>query len=212
MQERTLANITQLLDQAERSVGQGKREHAYQYSLKATDLAPNDARAWYLRAQSALSREERLVCLSRVYALDPGFAPANGEIFTALKDLLDQDPSLTYVNETKDLYQVKSGLDLLINVPKNRAHEELFIHREPHPLKPAFDWLNLALVALFLGGLGAFLLAPVAVAKIVQEQGQLTHHADRVRLRVVLILSILIWLLSIPLSLLFVIHFLAWGA
>ena len=212
MQEKSLAKVSRLLDQAERSAGQGERDHAYQYSLKATDLAPNDARAWYLRSQSAISREERLVCLSRVYALDPRFPRADGEIFLALKELLEQDPSLTYVHETKDLYQVKSGSDLLINVPKNRAHEELFIKRPVHPLKPAFDWLNVALVALFLGGLGAFLLAPVAVVKIFQQQRQLKDHADRVRLRIVVILSILIWFLSIPLSLLFVIHFLAWGA
>ena len=72
MQKMLQTEISQLLEEAGQFAQQGKREKAYQSSLKATSLAPDEPLAWYLRSQSAPSREEQLMCLSRAYSLDPG--------------------------------------------------------------------------------------------------------------------------------------------
>ena len=129
----------------------------------------------------------------------------------ALRGLIKQEPSLAYVDETKKLYQVKSGLDLLLNVPKNRSYDELYLQRTDGPLKAAFIWLNLSLFTLFLGGVGAFFLAPLTAVRALLLQRYIQNRRDRVRLLVILIISAIVWLASIPLGLLFLIHFVTWG-
>src|SRR5512139_3823123 len=115
--------ISRLLEEAEQSVRQGEREKAYQSSLRATSIAPDEPLAWYARAQAAPSREEQLMCLSRTYSLNPAFPDAKKDLRAAIQALVEQEPFLAYVHETEHFYQVRSGLDLLINVPKNRAFE-----------------------------------------------------------------------------------------
>jgi len=211
MQKSPETELSLLLEDAEQSAQQGDREKAYRSSLKATSLAPQEPLAWYLRSRSAPSPEEKLMCLSRLYSLDPGFPLANGEMHTALEELLKHEPSLAYVDETRELYQVRSGHHLLLNVPKNRAFEEHYLRRTPGPLKPVALWTNLALLALILGGVGAFLLAPVAAATAFTHRRASAHSEDRARLRILLVIDLLIWLASIPLSLLFLMHFLTWS-
>jgi hypothetical protein len=211
MQKELQTRVSRLLENAEQSAQQGKREKAYRTSLKVTILAPDEPLGWYLRSQTAPSQEEQLVCLSRVYSLNPDFPPAKGKMHAALQGLIKQEPSLAYVDETKELYQVKSGLDLLLNVPKNRSSDELFLQKIDGPLKAAFIWLNLSLFTLFLGGVGAFFLAPMIVIRALLLQRHIHHHRDRVRVLIILALSAIIWLASIPLGLLFLIHFMTWG-
>ena len=152
MQETHSAEIMKLLEAAEQFVQQGKREQAYRSSLQATGLAPNEPRAWYLRSQSAPSSEEQLLCLSRAYSLNPAFSDARHELRTAVHGLLKQEPFLAYVHETEEFYQVRSGRDLLIHIPKNRTFETPYL-RKPHGLaRQAFRWLSLSLLALLLGG------------------------------------------------------------
>ena len=199
--------VSRLLEEAERSLRQGLREMAYQSSLKATSLAPDDPRAWYLRSRAAPSKEEHLICLSRAYSLDPSLADARKELHSAVQKLLKQEPFLAYVHETEELYQVRSGLDLLINVPKNRAFEKPYLHREPSRLKPAFAWLYLSLFGLLLGGVGAVLLAPITAFQVLRLQTVPLFRADRVRLTIIMILTLLVWILSIPISWLFLVRF-----
>lgn len=207
MQEELRSQVSQLLEDAEQSVQQGEREKAYRASLKATSLAPQEPLAWYLRSQSAPSSEEQLVCLSRTYSLDPSFPDVKKELRNAVQALLKQEPFLAYVHETKEFYQVRSGLDLLINIPKNRAFEMPYLQKAPGLAKPAFYWLSLSLLALFLGGVGAVLLAPMTVFQVLRLQAASPARGDRIRLWVVLILSVFIWLVSIPISWLLLIRF-----
>lgn len=211
MQNELQTRISQLLDDAEKALQQGKREKAYRASLKVTDLAPEEPAGWYLRSKTAPSQEEQLVCLSRVYSLKPDFPPAKGEMYAALQSLIKKEPSLAYVDETRDLYQVKSGMDLLLNIPKNRSYDELYLKRTAGPLKAVYSWLNMTLLTLFLGGVGAFFIAPLTALRVVLLQRRIRERRDRVRLLVILILSTLIWIASIPLGLLFIIHFVSWG-
>lgn len=209
LQETRPSSVARILKNAEELADKGEGESAYLSSLNATNFAPRDPQAWYLRAQTAPSLEEQLMCLSRVCFLDPGFLDARRDLHVALRDLLKREPSLAYLKETAELYQVKSGFDLLINVPKNRVFEEPYLQREPGPLQPAFRWLFWALLALPLGGIGTFFLAPLVVFTALQVQSPSCHRRDRIRSLVLLMISTIIWFVSIPLSLILLIHLFA---
>ena len=207
MPEQPQSMISQLLEEAGQLIQRGEREKAYQSSLKATSLAPDEPRAWYLRSQSAPSTEEQLMCLSRAYSLDSTTPETRRELRSAIHRLLKQEPFLAYVYETDKYYQVRSGRELLINVPKDRAFEIPFLQKKPGLAKPAFSWLSLTLIALALGGVGAVLLAPITVFQVLRLQAASPTRGDRIRLWIVLILSVIIWLTAIPISWLFLIRF-----
>lgn len=207
MPEKFQTEVSQLLEEAGQLAQRGEREKAYQASLKATSLAPDEPLAWYLRAQAALSTEEKLMCLSRAYTLDPVSLDAKQELRTAVQALLKQEPFLAYVHETEQFYQVRSGRDLLINIPKNRTFETPYLRRTPGLAKPAFRWLSLSLLALFLGGVGAVLFAPIAAFHALRLQTSAPTDGERVRLLIVFILAVIIWLAAIPISWLLLIRF-----
>jgi len=207
MQKELQTKVSQLLEAAEKASQHGEREKAYQVSLEATGLAPDEPMAWYLRSQVAASREEKLMCLSRAYSLDTTRPEAKKELRTAIQDLLKQEPFLAYVYETQELYQVRSGRDLLINIPKNRAFEKPYLQRNPSPLRPAFSWLYLSIFGLILGGVGAVLLAPITVFQVLRIQSSSLSRSDRIRSWVIIIFSVIIWLASIPVSWLLLIRF-----
>jgi hypothetical protein len=207
MQKELQTQISRLLEAAEQSAQRGEREKAYHISLEATTVAPDEPIAWYLRSQSAPSHEERLMCLSRSYTLQPRRMETQAELRTAVQELLKKEPFLAYVHETQELYQVRSGRDLLINIPKNRAYETPYLKRDPGPAKHAYRWLNLALFGLLLGGIGAVLLAPIAVFQVLRLQASTLARRDRIRLWIVFIFAVLIWLVSLPISWLLLIRF-----
>ena len=206
MQENPPIEVSQLLEDAEQSFQQGQREMAYQSSLKATNLAPQEPMAWYLRSQSAASTEEQLICLSRAYSLDPAFPDAKRDLRAAVQGLLKQEPFLAYVHETEVLYQVRSNLGFLINIPKNRVFEKPYLQKDPGPLKPILGWLYISLLALVLGGVGALLLAPITAFQALRLQSSPLSRGDKVRVWILLIVSVLIWLAAIPISLLLLIR------
>jgi hypothetical protein len=199
--------VSKLLEEAGRLATQGKQEQAYQTSLRATTLAPNEHHAWYLRAQNAPSREEQLMCLSHAYSLAPEHTETKRELRSAVHTLIKQEPFLAYVYETEKYYQVRSGRDLLINVPKDRAFETPYLKTPPGLAKPAFRWLSLAVLALLLGGVGAVLFAPIAAFQALRLQASAPTEGERVRLLIVFILSVIIWLAAIPISWLLLIRF-----
>ncbi|HET9905914.1 MAG TPA: hypothetical protein VFQ23_04720 [Anaerolineales bacterium] len=207
MQQSLQTEVSQLLEEVGRLAQLGKREKAYQASLRATSLAPDEPRAWYLRSQNAPSTEEQLMCLSRTYSLDPNFPNTQGELRAAMQTLLTQEPFLAYVHETESLYQVRSGRDLLINVPKNRAFETPYLKKAPGLANPAFRWLSFALLGLFLGGVGAVVFAPIAAFQALRLQVSAPSHGERNRLLIVFILAVIIWLAAIPISWLLLIRF-----
>jgi hypothetical protein len=207
MHKNLQSKVSHLLEEAGQLVQQGEREKAYLLSLKATSFAPDDALAWYLRSQVAPSTEEKLVCLSRIYSLNPNFPDTQGELRTAVQAILKQEPFLAYVHETDKLYQVRSGRDLLINIPKNRAFEMPYLKKTPGTAKPAFQWLSIAVIGLILGGIGAVFFAPIAAFQALRLQASAPSRADRTRLLIILVLSVIIWLAAIPISWLLLIRF-----
>ena len=207
MQPKLQTEVSQLLEEAGRFVQQGKREKAYKLSLRATTIAPGEPLAWYIRSQNAPSREEQLMCLSHAYTLAPDHSETRKELRTAVHHLLKQEPFLAYVYETEQFYQVRSGRDLLINVPKDRNFETPYLKKKPGIAQPAFRWLSIALLALFLGGVGAVLFAPVAAFQALRLQASAPTDGERTRLLIVFILAVIIWLAAIPISWLLLIRF-----
>lgn len=207
MQKKLQTEVSQLLEEAGQFAQQGEREKAYQSSLKATSLAPDEPRAWYLRSQTAPSTEEQLMCLSRAYSLDAKDPAIQQGLRTSVNTLLKQEPFLAYVYETPELYQVRSGRDLLINIPKNRAFETPYLKKAPGLARPAFRWLSFSVLALILGGVGAVLLAPIAAFQALRLQAAAPSRGDRVRLVIVFILAVIVWLAAIPISWLLLIRF-----
>ena len=84
MQNQLQTEVSQLLEEAGTLARQGKREKAYQASLKATTIAPDEPLAWYLRSRSAPSREEQLMCLSHAYSLAPDHLETRQELHSAV--------------------------------------------------------------------------------------------------------------------------------
>ena len=207
MQKDLDSQVSYLLQEAQKSAQAGNRERAYETSLEATSIAPNEPLAWYLRSQNAPSHEEQLMCLSRAYALDTKRTEAKTELRNAVQKLLEKEPFLAYVYETPELYQVRSGRDLLVNIPKNRAYETPYLKRNAGVVAAAYRWFYLSLVGLLLGGVSAILFAPIAVFQVLRLQTTSLSRSDRVRSWVILIFSILVWLISIPISWLFLIRF-----
>jgi len=207
MEEKLQTEISQLLEEAGAFAMEGNREQAYQSSLKATNVAPEEPQAWYLRSQNASSTEERLMCLSRAYSLTPDDPEIKRELHITVQSLLKQEPFLAYVHETERFYQVRSGRELLVNIPKNRTFEIPYLQKKPGLAQPAFRWLSLSIAALFLGGVGAVLLAPVAAFQALRLHASAPSEAERVRLLIVFLLSVMIWLAAIPISWLLLIRF-----
>jgi hypothetical protein len=63
------------------------------------------------------------------------------------------------------------------------------------------------LLALFLGGIGAVLFAPIAAFQALRLQASAPSDGERVRLLIVFILAVIIWLAAIPISWLLLIRF-----
>ena len=147
------------------------------------------------------------MCLSRAYSLDSTASETQKELRMAIHTLLKQEPFLAYVHETQGFYQVRSGRDLLINIPKNRVFETPYLQKPPGLARPAFRWLSLSLLLLFLGGVGAAVLAPFTAVQALRLQAASRSHGDRIRLWIVFSLSVIIWLVAIPISWLFLIRF-----
>ena len=207
MQKKLQTEVSQLLVEVGQLVQRGEREKAYQSSLKATSLAPDEPLAWYWRAQAAPSTEEQLMCLSRAYSLDSTASETKKELRTAIHGLLKQEPFLAYVHETEEFYQVRSGRDLLINIPKNRIFETPYLKKAPGHARSAFRWLSLSLFFLLLGGVGAILLAPMTAFQALRLRVSSRTRSDQIRSWIVFALAVIIWLAAIPISWLFLIRF-----
>ncbi len=198
--------VQAFLINAQQLYTQGKTAQAYRQALEATKLSPNELNAWFWRAATAPSLEERLMCLSRVFALDPHFDPAKPHLYNAMQDLLHREPFLGYLDETTDLYRVKSGLELYLNVPKSRAVPEPYPAPQSDALRSIHQVLLLAAISLLLGGFIAIFLAPLAGLKAILLLTKTQSYRDQGRAMVALAVASLIWLASFPITWLFILH------
>lgn len=84
-------NPTELYERAQNARAQGDRELAYQLYARASELNPQDAKAWQARAETATSTDEELVSYAYAAALDP----MNQELTRTLDATLTQRTQTT---------------------------------------------------------------------------------------------------------------------
>jgi hypothetical protein len=119
-----------------------------------------------------------------------------------LEGLPQQDESfiLTYAGEDDGSLFVSTPDGTVLRLSKNRSVAQSFADKQPQPLNSVFRLLALAFVGLAPAGLGALVLAPLATLWALAIL--ITRHlskGDRVRVRVVWGIAILLFGLAIPL-------------
>ena len=203
------SKVTDLLAESQKALREGNSQQAYELSLRATQVAPRSIEAWLLRATLAPTLEERLTCVNRLNELAPGYQDRYDVAFFALKELLDKNPFLAYLEETDDLYRVING-DQVLSIPKKRApvNSSPLEQTEPGPLRAAYRWLIMAVLGLLLAGIGTVIFAPLAGWAAVSAQKSIASRSDRIRSMVVLILAFLLFMIGVIFSLLFMLHWL----
>jgi hypothetical protein len=199
-------SATDLLSESEKAIQEGNSQYAYELALQATQAAPDNIEAWLLRATLAPSLEERVICVNRLNELMPERQDRYNVAFFALKELLDKDPFLAYLEETQDLYRVINADHIVLSIPKKRAAVNSPLPERSSQLKAAYRWLVLAIIGLMLAGIGTLIFAPLAALAAIQAGGSLHSRSDRVSSTIVLILAIILFMIGSFFSVLFVLH------
>lgn len=196
----------ELLAEIEEAIRAGNKQQAYELSLQATKAAPENIEAWFLRATLSPSLEERVFCVNCLNELSPDREDRHNVAFSAIKELLDKDPFLAYVEETEALYRVMHKNNLVLVIPKKRAPVNPSPREEPGPLKPAYQLLLIATLGLLLAGIGTLIFAPLAALAALQIGPSLRTPAERVSSTIVLILASLLFLVGLAFGILFLLH------
>ena len=201
--------VNDLLAEGEKAIRAGNSQYAYKLSVQATQIAPESIEAWLLRATLAPSLEERIICVNRLNELAPGYQDRYNVAFYALKELLDRNPYLAYLEETDELYRVAST-DHVINISKKRAPVDPYPPEEStsRPLRAAYRWLNMAIMGLLLAGIGAVLFAPLAALAAIRAQPSIQSHSEQVSSTIVLVLAFVLFIVGVLFSLLLILHWL----
>lgn len=205
----TNQSVTDLLSASEKAVREGNGELAYQLSLQATQIEPNNVDAWLMRATLAPTLDERLACVNHLNELAPNFRDRYNVAFFALKDLLDRNPFLRYLEETDDLYRVVNAERVVLSIPKKRAPADPPPSEQPQPgpLRAAYRWLMLAIAGLLVAGLGTVIFAPVAAFAAIRAHRTEESHAEHVRSTVIVVVAFGLFIIGFLFSLLFFLHF-----
>lgn len=198
--------VAQVLSDAEEAAKHGDHERAYQLSLEATQIAPDSVKAWLLCAETTTSIEEAVACLNRANTMQPLDPEAKQKTYQIVQKLLEQESFILYIDETDDLYRVRSGEELTLIVPKDRATPEAYSAERPVLLRNAYRWLWIALLGLSLAGLGAILFAPLAAVSAVGLYLTASSKANRIHSMVVIILSGGLWLCGLLLAVILLVH------
>jgi hypothetical protein len=133
----------------------------------------------------------------------PGDGEKNVQI---VRQLLEQDPFLSYLAETDHLYHVRTAADLALQIPKDRSIPEPYPVERPTLLRQAYYWLWLALFGLLFAGLGAMVFATLAALAALGANCTPISRSDRIRSLVVLLISGGLWLGGLLLGVIFLVH------
>ena len=123
-----------------------------------------------------------------------------------IDDLLKPDRTLIlrYEGEDDQSFFVSDAGGAQLTVPKKRAVPKPFFDQPPQPLTPAFRLLAAAFVGLAPAGLGALVLAPLAVLwALAMLFTRSLSRDDRIRVIVVWGIAAGLLGLAIPMSALF---------
>jgi len=198
-------NPQALLD-AESAIQRGDRQRAYQLGLQASQIAPENIKTWLICAETAPTLQEALACLNRANTLKPLDPEAKQKTYKIIQNLLSQDPYLQYLDETDDLYHVRSGEQFSLIVPKGRAIPEPASKDKSGSLRQTYLWLGIALLGLPFAGLGAMVFAPLAAAWAIGMNIKSTSRTKRIHSFVVIMLSGGLWLCGLLLGVILLMH------
>lgn len=198
--------VDRLISNAHLAASKGDWDLARQHSIEATRLYPENADAWLTRARYAKTNDERIFALSQVHRLDPRHPSARQESYNTIWRMLEQDPYLAYLDETDDLYFVRSSAYTSLALPKGRGIPEMYPSKQQSRLAPAYRWLGLALVGMLFAGLGGLIFAPLAVLSVLSAEQHPLDQPDRIRSRVILLVSLILFVFSILLGMLLYTH------
>jgi hypothetical protein len=142
--------------------------------------------------------------------LAPGYQDKYNLAFYALKESLDKDPFLRYLEETDELYRVINAQRVVLSIPKKRApaNPPSPDQAPSGPLKGAYRWLTMSILGLLLAGIGAVIFAPLAALAALRVQNSLQSHAERVSFTVILIVAFGLFVIGVLFSILFILHWL----
>jgi hypothetical protein len=199
-----------LIGESEKALRDGNREHAYQLSLQATKVAPDNTDAWLLCTTLAPSLAERVFCVNHLNELAPGYQDRHDIAFFALKELVDEKPYLAYLAETDELYRVLNTDRVVLTIPKKRAPFEPYPPKQPTagPLHLADRWLIMAMVGLLVAGIGTVVFAPMAALAAIQADQSLGTRAERAKATVIFLASVGLFMIGVIFTILFVLHWL----
>ena len=202
-----IPNVDAILGEIENSIRNKDKRGAYELSLRATQLAPDNVEAWILRATVAPSLEERLVCVNRLNELGADSQDRHNIAFFTLKELLDKNPFLAYLEETENLYRVMNANHMVLSIPKKRLPDLSVTHYQSGPLIGAYRLLVMALIGLMAAGVGTLFFAPLAAITAVRIGVSSQSQAERLRSTIVFALALLLFVIGAVFSVLFVLHF-----
>ena len=197
-----------LIGESEKALREGNREHAYQLSLQATKVAPDNLEGWLYCATLAPSLTERVFCVNHLNELAPGYQDRHDIAFFAFKELFDEKPYLAYLAETDELYRVINTDRVVLNIPKKRARFEPYPPEQPtaSPLRLAYRWLILSIVGLLVAGIGTVVFAPMAAVAAIRADQSLETHVERGQAMIVLVASAGLFIIGILFTILFALH------
>ncbi len=198
--------VDQLLSESDEAVRQGDDQYAYELSLQATKVAPENLDAWSRHATLAPSFEEKLICMNTLNELSPDHQDRRQVAFSTVEELLNRDPFLAYLEETEALYRVIHKNNMVVVIPKRRTAVNPTLPERTGPLKPAYRLLAMAILGLLLSGVGTLVFAPLAMLAALRAGPALQSQAERVSSRVVLILAGLLFALGLGFAYLFALH------
>jgi hypothetical protein len=198
--------LSQMMAEAEDAARRGDFPRAYRLSRDVTQINPQNLKAWLLAAETAPSITVAVNCLNSANALYPAHPDAKQQTYRFVQQLLHRDPSILYLDETDELYQVRSGEQLSLLVPKDRSQPQPYPPGRPMLLQSAYRWLALAFLGLPLAGLGAILFAPLAAASAIGLYFRTASRTNRVYSLVVIMLSGGLWLVGLLLGVILLVH------
>jgi hypothetical protein len=197
-----------LMGESEKALREGNREHAYQLSLQATKVAPDNMDAWLSCATLAPSLAERVFCVNHLNELAPGYQDRHDIAFFAFKELFDEKPYLAYLAETDEIYRVINRDRVVLSIPKKRAPFEPYPPKQPRagPLRLAYRWLIISMVGLLVAGIGTVVFAPMAAVAAIRADQSLGTRAERAKAMIVFLASVGLFMIGVLFTILFALH------
>lgn len=198
--------VVKALTEAEDALRGGDRLRAHRLSLEAREMAPENVHAWLLCAETSPSREEAVTCLNQAATLRPSDPKVKRSAYQIFQRLLKEDPFVLYLDETENVYRVRSGERLSVTVPKDRLTPEPYPPERPELLRWAYRWLWMAILGLPFAGLGAMVFAPLAAASAIGLHIRSSSRVNRTLSLIVIILSGGLWLVGLLLGVILLAH------